>query len=80
MRRTRKAKASLSPSDQSTKTILYVGTMRRDGKYPVTYVFPASGKKIRKILTLEKLQEEGKTCDIRQGSGTHLAAYWAGLG
>jgi len=40
----------------SAGTILHVGFPRRDGKYPVSYVF-GNGKRISKIYTPEKVAE-----------------------
>jgi hypothetical protein len=40
-------------------SILYINNHpRSDGKYAVTYVFPISGKSIKKIITKEKLDQE----------------------
>lgn len=38
-------------------TMLYVGQLRRDGKYPVTHVF-GSGKRIQKLYTAEQVDEQ----------------------
>ncbi len=40
------------------QTALCINSMRRDGKVAVTYVFPISGKRLRKLLTLAQLDEE----------------------
>lgn len=37
---------------------LFVKPMRKDGKYPVTYLFMSSGRTIKKIITKETLEEE----------------------
>jgi hypothetical protein len=38
--------------------VMRVGEARRDGKFPVTHHFASSGKMIKKVYTLEKLNEE----------------------
>ena len=40
------------------RTILRVGKLRKDGKYPVSFTFTSQGRTIRCILTKEKLDEE----------------------
>ena len=48
------------PSDEmrNTKSRLFVKNRRKDGKYMVVYVYPCSGRKMRKIITAETLQAE----------------------
>jgi len=44
------------------KSTLYVSSLpRSDGKYAVTYVFPISGKSIKKVITKDKLDQEKKS-------------------
>jgi hypothetical protein len=38
-------------------TMLFIGAMRRDGKYPVTFAY-GSGKRIAKVFTVEQLEAE----------------------
>lgn len=42
---------------EESKNIAKVGKKRRDGKFPVSYIFPNSGKVIRKIETMGKILE-----------------------
>ena len=47
--------------------ILYVGEPRKDGKIPVTFVFPTSGKRLNKLLTREQFDAElPKADEIRR--------------
>jgi len=39
---------------------LFVGMQRKDGKFPVTYAFNNSDRRIKKIITKEKLHQEIK--------------------
>lgn len=46
--------------------ILYVKPARKDGLIPVTYVYPVSGKSIKKLLTPATLAtESAKASSIR---------------
>ena len=45
-------------------TVLFVHPARKDGKYPVTYAFMSTGKRIKKLLTAEKLEGEKKRENI----------------
>ena len=57
------------PYKEGDKSRMFVGPVRRDGKYPVTYVFPGSGKKISTVISAEKLEQDKKKYDVFQGSG-----------
>ncbi len=38
------------------KPIVYVGRLRRDGKFPCQFVFPNSGKRLSKLKTAEQIE------------------------
>ena len=38
--------------------VMNVGEKRKDGKFPVTHHFASSGKLIKKVYTLEQLNEQ----------------------
>jgi mRNA-degrading endonuclease toxin of MazEF toxin-antitoxin module len=44
---------------------LYLSPARRDGKIPACYVFPTSGRTIRKLLTPERVE-------VERASGSYL--------
>ena len=39
-------------------TVIRVGKIRKDGKYPVAFIFKSTGRRINSILTKEKLDAE----------------------
>jgi len=36
---------------------MFIGRMRRDGKFPVQFVFPISGKRSNNIMTKDQIDE-----------------------
>lgn len=51
---------------------VFVGKRRKDGKFPVTFVFPLSGARSSKIMTEEALDEFLAKTDINQLQGYTL--------
>jgi len=49
--------------DKTPKPIMYVGRVRRDGKIPVQYVYPLSGRRFLKIVTAERFKEDSESGD-----------------
>jgi hypothetical protein len=45
-------------------TVARVGARRKDGRYPVSFVFKSSGRRINKILTADQLEEECRKEDV----------------
>jgi hypothetical protein len=45
-------------------TVIRVGKIRKDGKYPVAFIFKSTGRRINAILTKEKLEK----LEVRTGS------------
>ena len=55
--------------DLNQKSRIFVQNRRKDGKFTVLYVFPISDRKIKKILTLEKLLGERERYELIDRSG-----------
>lgn len=49
-------------------TIITIHRPRRDGKYPVTYAFGTSGKRINKLYTLAQCESAIATIAKREAS------------
>ena len=45
--------------------IMYIGRARKDGKFPVQYVYPLSGRRFNKIVPADKLQIDIDSGDYR---------------
>ena len=41
--------------------LAYVHQIRKDGKFPVTFVYPISGRKLSKLLSADQLRAEKLT-------------------
>lgn len=46
------------PDGRLSGHIMRVGEKRKDGKFPVTHHFATSGRMIKKVYTLEQLNEQ----------------------
>lgn len=44
-------------SETNDKSRAFVGIRRKDGKYPVQFVFPISGTRCNKLLSIEQVRE-----------------------
>jgi hypothetical protein len=55
-------------------TTIAIGLRRRDGKYPVTFAYPISGRRLSKVLDLMALLEA-----VRQYGTDAQKAEWQGI-
>ena len=53
---------------------MVVGRPRRDGKYPVKYVFASTGKRINKVMTKEAIDQDIRD-SRRRGSPMTVVGY-----
>jgi len=47
------------------RSIIYIRSKRKDGKFNVTFVFPLNGVSIRKVVSQEEL-------DLQQAAGSQI--------
>lgn len=53
---------------------MHIGQQRKDGKYPVQFVFPISGKRLSKVMTKDQIDEAIAKAE-RGGTPYHVTGY-----
>jgi hypothetical protein len=47
--------------------VIRVGQVRRDGKYPVTFLYQSTGNRLSKIMTAEQVREQWAKAEKEPG-------------